>query len=186
MVVTIHILSDRTLQISWPSVPAAPLLPHRGFVQYEVGLDTPDTKTIKVKVGGRITETSVPVIKDKTARPALEARRGKEVGELADLRVDLAGHQAEHAHVESEINSIRAVASVVGLDPVLAVNILAGITALEFRRFAYGALGQVRPPQKYAEIRHIGVSGAVVVALRAAGQDRQRGIGPDYAACRPP
>jgi hypothetical protein len=36
MVLTIHILSDRTLQISRPSVPAAPLLPRRGFVQYRI------------------------------------------------------------------------------------------------------------------------------------------------------
>src|SRR6266446_4077431 len=40
-------------------------------------LDAPETKTVKVKIGGRTTETSVPVIKDKAARPALEARRAK-------------------------------------------------------------------------------------------------------------
>jgi len=49
-----------------------------------------------------------------------------------------ASGQAEHAHVEAEINTIRAVASVVGLgnDPVLAVNILAGILAVMWDPFA--------------------------------------------------
>jgi len=101
-------------------------------------LDTPETKTVKVKVGGRTTETTVPVMKDKTARPILEARRAKAAGEVADLRVQLAGHQAERAHVEGELNTIRAVASLVGLgdDPVRAVNILAGILAVMWDPFA--------------------------------------------------
>ncbi len=101
-------------------------------------IDAPETRTVKVQVRGRTTETSVPVIKDKAARPALEVRRAKAAGELADLRVELAGHEAERAHVEAEINTIRAVAAVVGLgnDPVLAVNILAGIFAVMWDPFA--------------------------------------------------
>jgi hypothetical protein len=42
MVLTIHILSDRTLPISRPSARAAPLLPRSGFVQYAATGDTLD------------------------------------------------------------------------------------------------------------------------------------------------
>jgi hypothetical protein len=109
-----------------------------GIDQQLARIDAPETRTVKVQVRGRTTETTVPVMKDKAARPSLEGRRAKAAAELADLRVELAGHQAEHAHVEAEINTIRAIASVVGLtnDPVLAVNILAGILAVMWDPFA--------------------------------------------------
>lgn len=50
----------------------------------------------------------------------------------------LAGHQAEQAHVSAEINTIRAVAALVGLgdDIPRAVNILAGILAVMWDPFA--------------------------------------------------
>jgi hypothetical protein len=100
----------------------------------------PAAKTVKVTVRGRTTETVVPLAggNDKVARPALEARRTSAAGELADARVSMAGHVAEHDRVESEINTIRAVAGVVGLgnDPVLAVNLLAGLLAVLWDPFA--------------------------------------------------
>jgi hypothetical protein len=109
-------------------------------------LDAPETKTVKVKVAGRTTETTVPVAKDKAGRAALEARRAKAATELADLRVQLASRQAERAHVENEINTIRAIASAVGLsdDVGRAVRILAGILAVMWDPFAVLLLLTVR------------------------------------------
>ena len=101
-------------------------------------LDAPETKTVKIKVAGRTTETTVPVVKDKAARAALEARRTAAAADLADRRVELAGYQAERAHIEGEINTIRAIASAVGFgdDVGRAVNILAGILAVMWDPFA--------------------------------------------------
>jgi hypothetical protein len=64
--------------------------------------DAPETRVVKVQVRGRTTETTVPVKRDPAVLQALEARKAKAAGELADLRVELAVHQAEQAHVKRD------------------------------------------------------------------------------------
>jgi hypothetical protein len=77
---------------------------------------------------GRRRPTHTISLNQPRRRGWLALERTKAAAELADLRVQLAGRQAEHAHVESEINTIRAIASAVGLgsDVGRAVHILAG------------------------------------------------------------
>ena len=117
-------------------------------------LDAPETRTVKIKTAGRTTETVTPVAKDKTARATLEARRTQTAAELADLRVEVAGKQADRANVERELNTVRAIAQVVGLgnDPALAVNVLAGTLATLWDPFAVllllAATRQAPPAEK--------------------------------------